>query len=142
MKLHDDIHNYYEKLVLDEVIKQKISESLDVDTLADFCCTVLNQLPPRYIRFEVWSCFLFTSIWAYRNGRTSQSSHWRIYKININEGGQLISSSLDSAPEHIKLAIDLIMLLEKEELESQVILDALEVVKNDFKKKLVQISSV
>ncbi|PAJ73381.1 competence protein ComFB [Pseudoalteromonas sp. NBT06-2] len=53
MKLHDDIHNYYEKLVLDEVIKQKISESLDVDTLADFCCTVLNQLPPRYIRFEV-----------------------------------------------------------------------------------------
>ncbi|WP_042145879.1 MULTISPECIES: late competence development ComFB family protein [unclassified Pseudoalteromonas] len=53
MKLHDDIHNYYEKLVLDEVIKQKISESLDVDTLADLCCTVLNQLPPRYIRFEV-----------------------------------------------------------------------------------------
>ncbi|PAJ73394.1 hypothetical protein CJF42_16075 [Pseudoalteromonas sp. NBT06-2] len=53
-----------------------------------------------------------------------------------------MSSSLDSAPEHIKLAIDLIMLLEKEELESQVILDALEVVKNDFKKKLVQISSV
>lgn len=53
MKLHDDIHNYYEKLVLDEVIKQKISESLDIDTLADFCCTVLNQLPPRYIRFEV-----------------------------------------------------------------------------------------
>lgn len=57
MKLHDDIHNYYEKLVLDEIIKQKINESLDVDTLADFCCTVLNQLPPRYIRFEVDMAF-------------------------------------------------------------------------------------
>lgn len=49
---------------------------------------------------------------------------------------------LDNAPEHIKLAIDLIMLLEQEELDSQVVLDALEVVKNDYKKKLVQIPSV
>ena len=57
MKLHDDIHNYYEKLVLDEIIKQKINESLDVDTLADFCCTVLNKLPPKYIRFEVDMAF-------------------------------------------------------------------------------------
>ena len=46
---------------------------------------------------------------------------------------------LNNAPEHIKLAIDLIMLLEKEELDSQLVLDALEVVKNDYKKKLKQI---
>ena len=50
--------------------------------------------------------------------------------------------NLDNAPEHIKLAIDLIMLLEQEELDSQVVLDALEVVKSDYKKKLVQIPSV
>jgi hypothetical protein len=54
----------------------------------------------------------------------------------------LISSNLDNAPEHIKLAIDLIMLLEQEELDSQVVLDALEVVKDDYKKKLIQIPSV
>jgi len=54
----------------------------------------------------------------------------------------LSNSNLDNAPEHIKLAIDLIMLLEQEELESQIVLDALEVVKNDFKKKLVKIPSV
>jgi len=54
----------------------------------------------------------------------------------------LISSNLDNAPEHIKLAIDLIMLLEQEELDSQVVLDALEVVKDDYKKKLIQIQSV
>ncbi|SFC30064.1 late competence development ComFB family protein [Pseudoalteromonas denitrificans] len=57
MKMHDDIHNYYEKLVLDEIIKQKLNETIDVDTLADFCCTVLNQLPPRYIRYEVDMAF-------------------------------------------------------------------------------------
>ena len=50
--------------------------------------------------------------------------------------------NLDNAPEHIKLAIDLIMLLEQEVLDSQVVLDALEVVKNDYKKKLIQIPSV
>ncbi|WP_082305798.1 MULTISPECIES: DUF2496 domain-containing protein [unclassified Pseudoalteromonas] len=53
-----------------------------------------------------------------------------------------MSSNLDNAPEHIKLAIDLIMLLEQEELDSQVVLDALEVVKDDYKKKLIQIQSV
>ena len=28
MKLHDDIHNYYEKLLIDEIEKQKIVLSL------------------------------------------------------------------------------------------------------------------
>ena len=29
MKLHDDIHNYYEKLVLDEIIKQNETHQKD-----------------------------------------------------------------------------------------------------------------
>tara|TARA_Y100001960_G_C14296054_1_gene643819 strand:+ start:237 stop:512 length:276 start_codon:yes stop_codon:yes gene_type:complete len=57
MKLHDDIHNYYEKLLLDEIEKQKLESVYDSDTLADFCCTALNQLPARYIRFEVDMAF-------------------------------------------------------------------------------------
>ncbi|MEC8324861.1 MAG: late competence development ComFB family protein [Pseudomonadota bacterium] len=57
MKLHDDIHNYYEKLLIDEIEKQKIEAKYDNDTLADFCCTALNQLPSRYIRFEVDMAF-------------------------------------------------------------------------------------
>ncbi|ATC95303.1 late competence development ComFB family protein [Pseudoalteromonas tunicata] len=57
MKLHDDIHNYYEKLMLDEIVKQGIDKKFDDDTLADFCCTVLNHLPTRYIRFEVDMAF-------------------------------------------------------------------------------------
>lgn len=57
MKLHEDIHNYYEKLVLEELQEQKLYTLYDNDTLADFCCTVLNQLPCRYIRYEVDMAF-------------------------------------------------------------------------------------
>ncbi len=57
MKLHDDVHNYYEKLVLDEILVQGLDKTMDTDTLADFCCTVLNHLPPRYIRYEVDMAF-------------------------------------------------------------------------------------
>tara|TARA_R110000868_G_scaffold37456_2_gene132488 strand:- start:552 stop:824 length:273 start_codon:yes stop_codon:yes gene_type:complete len=53
MKLDDDIHNYYEHLVLEEIEKLKLNTIKTEDYLADLCCLALNQLPPRYIRFEV-----------------------------------------------------------------------------------------
>ncbi|MBH0055602.1 late competence development ComFB family protein [Pseudoalteromonas sp. SWXJZ94C] len=57
MRLHEDIHNYYEKIVLEEIIKRKLNEQYNEDVMADFCCTVLNQLPPRYIRYDVDMAF-------------------------------------------------------------------------------------
>lgn len=53
MKLDDDIHNYYEHLVLDRIEFLGLGKSKDEDYLADLCCLALNQIPPRYIRFEV-----------------------------------------------------------------------------------------
>ncbi|TMN46066.1 late competence development ComFB family protein [Pseudoalteromonas sp. S2755] len=53
MKLHDDIHNYYEKLVVEHIVRRKLDKVYDEDVMADFCCTVLNQLPSRYIRYDV-----------------------------------------------------------------------------------------
>ena len=44
--------------------------------------------------------------------------------------------SLENAPEEIKLAVDLIMLLEQHEIAPDVVLTALEIVKRDFEKKL------
>ncbi|MCG7545143.1 late competence development ComFB family protein [Pseudoalteromonas sp. MM17-2] len=61
MKLHDDVHNYYEKLVLEEIDHQQLQHMYDSDTLADLCCTVLNQLPPRYIRFDVDMAFYLST---------------------------------------------------------------------------------
>ncbi|ALQ55285.1 Competence protein ComFB [Pseudoalteromonas issachenkonii] len=60
MRLDDDIHNFYEKLVLEEIEKRKLNERYNDDIMADFCCTVLNQLPPRYIRYDVDMAFYLT----------------------------------------------------------------------------------
>ena len=53
MKLDDDIHNYYEHLVLEQIENLKLNKNKTEDYLADLCCLALNQLTPRYIRFEV-----------------------------------------------------------------------------------------
>jgi hypothetical protein len=53
MKLDDDIHNYYEHLVLERIEVLGLNKTKDEDYLADLCCLALNQIPPRYIRFEV-----------------------------------------------------------------------------------------
>ncbi len=46
------------------------------------------------------------------------------------------SSPLDNAPEHVKLAVDLIYLLESNEIPAQTALDAIELVKADLQEKL------
>ncbi len=57
MKLDDDIHNYYEHLVLEKMEALGFNKSKSADYLADVTCLVLNQLPPRYIRHEVDMAF-------------------------------------------------------------------------------------
>ncbi|MBO9491497.1 late competence development ComFB family protein [Endozoicomonas sp. G2_1] len=57
MKISDDIHNYYEKLVMQHFIKLKLDSRYDNDFIADLTCVVLNQLPARYIRHEVDMAF-------------------------------------------------------------------------------------
>jgi Protein of unknown function (DUF2496). len=44
--------------------------------------------------------------------------------------------SLENAPDDVKLAVDLIMLLESHDIAPEVVLSALEMVKRDFAKKL------
>jgi hypothetical protein len=44
-------------------------------------------------------------------------------------------SPLDNAPDEIKLAVDLIYLLENNEVEKETAIKALEIVLNDYKNK-------
>ncbi|UYA59370.1 YbaM [Pectobacterium sp. F1-1] len=46
--------------------------------------------------------------------------------------------SLENAPPEIKLAVDLIMLLEENQIEPRIALAALDIVRNDFEKKRSQ----
>lgn len=57
MKLDDDIHNYYEHLVLDRIAELGLDKNKSADYVADLCCLALNQVPPRYIRYEVDMAF-------------------------------------------------------------------------------------
>ena len=61
MKINDDIHNYYESLVVDQLQAQGLHEKYDDEFLADLICLVLNQLPPRYIRYEVDMAFFLSA---------------------------------------------------------------------------------
>lgn len=47
-------------------------------------------------------------------------------------------SGLEQAPDHVKLAVDLIMLLEQNKIPPQQALDALAIVKSDLEHKLNQ----
>ncbi len=57
MKVSEDIHNYYEKLVMQHFVAGRFDDKYDADFIADLTCVVLNQLPTRYIRHEVDMAF-------------------------------------------------------------------------------------
>lgn len=58
----DSIHNYYERLVLEEIARQSELASTDQDFCADVACVALNRLPPRYIRFDVDTTFFLSPV--------------------------------------------------------------------------------
>ena len=46
-----------------------------------------------------------------------------------------MKTELEQAPEHVKLAVDLILLLEQHQLDTDTVLKALKIVQQDFVKK-------
>ena len=57
MQIDGLIRNYYEKLVMDEILQQKEFISFDDDDWVDVGCVALNQLPARYYRHSVDMAF-------------------------------------------------------------------------------------
>ncbi|WP_111640406.1 late competence development ComFB family protein [Marinimicrobium alkaliphilum] len=57
----DSIHNYYERLVLEQ-IRAQLNEShqRNANFMADVACVALNRLPPRYIRHDVDMTFFMS----------------------------------------------------------------------------------
>ncbi len=56
----DSIHNYYERLVMDEIRHQSSRARGDDDFMSDVACVSLNHLPPRYIRYDVDMTFFLS----------------------------------------------------------------------------------
>lgn len=58
----ESIHNYYEQLVLDQLLTRRNTElqGESDDFLSDIACVALNQLPARYVRHNVDTAFFMT----------------------------------------------------------------------------------
>lgn len=56
------VHNYYERLVAESLLKQDPRASEDCDFMDDVSCVALNHLPPRYIRHDVDMSFYLSPI--------------------------------------------------------------------------------
>ena len=56
----DSIHNYYEQMVIDQILRSNERSNEDTDFLADVACVALNRLPPRYVRHDVDMTFFLS----------------------------------------------------------------------------------
>ena len=58
----DNIHNHYEKLVIEELMRQQTETgvSYSEDMLEDVVCVALNNLPARYVRHSVDIAYYLT----------------------------------------------------------------------------------
>ena len=61
MRISDDIHNYYEKLVAQHFTDLNLEDNYSAEFIDDLVCVVLNQLPTRYIRHEVDMAFYLSA---------------------------------------------------------------------------------
>jgi hypothetical protein len=57
----EQVHNYYERLVFEEVLRRSARwPEMTPDMLADVACVALNRLPARYVRHDVDLMFYLT----------------------------------------------------------------------------------
>lgn len=57
----EQVHNYYERLVFEEVARRAEQyPDFGMDMLADVACVTLNRLPVRYVRHDVDLMFYLT----------------------------------------------------------------------------------
>ncbi len=58
----ENIHNYYEKLVLERMHDALIEQQgiTNEDLLEDVACVALNRLPTRYVRHDVDTAFFMS----------------------------------------------------------------------------------
>ena len=61
MSITDQIHNYYEKKVLESLNDLAAPKGYSNDQLIDLACLALNNLPPRYFRHEVDIAFYMSA---------------------------------------------------------------------------------
>lgn len=57
---YGSVHNYYERLVFDQLHRASDRAVADHNFMADVACVALNRLPPRYVRHDVDMTFFLS----------------------------------------------------------------------------------
>lgn len=60
--MNGNVHNYYETRVFDELDRQiaELQIKVSEDQFDDMACIALNQLPSRYVRYDIDTTFYAT----------------------------------------------------------------------------------
>ncbi len=56
----DSVHNYYEQMVIEQILRSNDRANDDTEFLADVACVALNHLPPKYVRHDVDMTFFLS----------------------------------------------------------------------------------
>jgi len=56
------VHNYYERLVFEQLHRASDRAAVDRNFMADVACVALNRLPPRYVRHDVDMTFFLSPV--------------------------------------------------------------------------------
>jgi competence protein ComFB len=59
---YGSVHNYYERLVFEQLHRASDRAAADRNFMADVACVALNRLPPRYVRHDVDMTFFLSPI--------------------------------------------------------------------------------
>jgi competence protein ComFB len=61
--MDDNIHNWYERLVMKQLSSDlKLKSEFSEDSMSDIACLALNHLPPKYVRHSVDMSFYTSSV--------------------------------------------------------------------------------
>lgn len=59
---YGSVHNYYERLVFEQLRRASDRAARDANFMADVACVALNHLPPRYVRHDVDMTFFLSPV--------------------------------------------------------------------------------
>jgi competence protein ComFB len=59
---YGSVHNYYERLVFEQLKRASDRAAADPNFMADVACVALNRLPPRYVRHDVDMTFFLSPV--------------------------------------------------------------------------------
>ena len=85
----EQFHNFYERLVLEEILRTESAAHDDEEFRADVACVALNHLPPRYVRHDVdMSFFLSPQEYIEIEKKISKAVKKAVYHVRHNRGRQ------------------------------------------------------